>query len=166
MVMKTLALVRHAKSSWDDPSLSDFDRPLNARGKRDAPFMAHVLQKYGLVDARWISSPANRAYTTAQHMAKVLEKPTASIQTDERLYHAWTDTLLTVIREQKRDLDHLVLFAHNPGLTEMVNRIAPVRLDNLPTCGIFVVTFATEDWSAIEYGSGSFVALDYPKNHQ
>lgn len=164
--MKRVALIRHAKSSWDHPLLTDFDRPLNGRGQKDAPQMALVLEKYAVSGGKWISSPAKRALTTAHLMCKALGKPIEQVYADNRLYHAWTDTLLTLIHEQESGLETLLLFAHNPGLTEMANRIAPVRLDNLPTCGIFIVQFATRDWSTIQYGTGEFIALDYPKNHR
>ncbi len=164
--MKTVVLIRHAKSSWDNPTLDDFDRPLNARGQRDAPAMAHHLSKEGFAEGRWISSPAKRALTTAQLMAKTLGRPADTLETDSRLYHAWTDTLLDIIREQPAAVDRLLLFAHNPGLTEMAHRLTQVRLDNLPTCGIFVVSFPISDWRAAAYGKGNFVWLDYPKNHR
>lgn len=163
--MKRLALVRHAKSSWDNAALRDIDRPLNARGKRDAPIMAQVLASYVAANACWISSPAIRAQTTAHVMAEVLQKTPSAIQTEPSLYLASSEEILKVIQSQPADVAQLVLFGHNPGITDTANALANVRLDNLPTCGIFVVDFAVIDWSTIQFGMGKFIHLDYPKNY-
>ena len=112
--MKTLYLIRHAKSSWDDTNLDDFERPLNKRGKKDAPNMAKRLKEKGGTPDFMISSPAVRAFDTCKEFAKILGYDKNKIKTDKRLYHADEDQILTVIRELKdreRDEEEVVLLA-------------------------------------------------------
>ena len=161
--MKTLYIVRHAKSSWDNPELSDFDRPLNGRGKRDAPEMGKRLKLRGIKPKIIISSPAKRAFTTAKKIASEIDFSLKSIITDKRLYHAGYAQICNVINEVDAE-DSLMIFGHNPGFTDFVNRICNARIDNLPTCGIVSVNFEMEDWSRIQTTTGNFVFFDYPKN--
>lgn len=164
--MKRLTLVRHAKSDWSLPGQNDWDRPLNKRGQRDAPEMARRLRSRKLKPELMLSSPAVRAVSTASVMARELNVPVALIAQDERLYLAPPSDMLTVLRELGGETKHVMMFGHNPGITEFANRLsASDQIDNLPTCGIFTALFDIRDWSAIDWGSGKDAEFDYPKNH-
>ncbi len=160
--MKTLFLARHAKSSWDHAGVRDFNRPLNDRGLRDAPIMAqrlighlskHPLQKI-------ITSDANRARSTASVYADCLHIP---MQTDDELYLADTHSLLSFIHQLDDDVHAVMLVGHNPGMTDMINSLAHMQLDNLPTCGIAALQFPYAHWYKIVPGSGQLLFLDFPK---
>jgi phosphohistidine phosphatase len=164
--VRRLTLVRHAKSDWSLPGQNDWDRPLNKRGQRDAPEMARRLRARRLKPERILSSPAVRAITTATVMARELKVPAAHVLQDERLYLASPADLLAVIRELGGDAKHLMVFGHNPGVTEFANRLsAGDHIDNLPTCGVFTAQFAIETWSELDWHSGQDAEFDYPKNH-
>jgi len=164
--MKRLTLVRHAKSDWSLAGQADWDRPLNKRGQRDAPEMARRLRSRKLKPDLMLSSPAVRALSTASVMARELKVPAALIVQDERLYLATPADMLAVIRELGGEAKHLMVFGHNPGMTELANRLsASDQIDNLPTCGVFTAQFDVRDWSLLDWGSGEDVEFDYPKNH-
>ena len=164
--MRRLTLVRHAKSDWSLPGQNDWDRPLNKRGQRDAPEMARRLRSRRLKPDRILSSPAVRALTTASVMARELKVPASHVTQDERLYLASPADLLAVIHELGADAKHLMVFGHNPGMTECANRLsAGDQIDNLPTCGVFTAIFELADWSALDWGFGLEAEFDYPKSH-
>jgi phosphohistidine phosphatase len=163
--MRRLTLVRHAKSDWSLPGQPDWDRALNKRGQRDAPEMARRLRARKLRPDRILSSPAVRALTTATIMARELKVPANNLRQDERLYLASPADLLAVVRELGGDAKHLMVFGHNPGLTDFANRLsAGDRIDNMPTCAIFTALFDLKDWSELEWDSGQEAEFDYPKN--
>jgi phosphohistidine phosphatase len=164
--MKRLTLVRHAKSDWSLPGQNDWDRPLNKRGQRDAPEMARRLRSRRLKPDLILSSPAVRAVTTASVMARELKVPAARVVQDERLYLAGPADLLAVVRELGGEAKHVMVFGHNPGMTEFANRLsAGDQIDNLPTCGVFTAEFDVQDWSGLSWGGGQEAEFDYPKNH-
>ena len=138
--MKTLFLVRHAKSSRDEPSLPDKDRPLNDRGKRDAPKMGERLAKRDVVPNLILSSPAKRALNTTQIIAKKLDYKLADIVVDERLYATAADDLLHVIRKLGTKPKSVMLFGHNPELTELAHSLSN-KITHLPTCAVAEFTF-------------------------
>jgi phosphohistidine phosphatase len=163
--MKTLLLVRHAKSDWDDPSLKDFDRPLNDRGKRDAPMMAQrLIDRKVKIDA-FIASPAKRARKTAEAFVKEYKKDKDDILFIDKLYLAEPSAFLEVIREADKEYDTIAVFSHNPGITEFANTLTPgqVRTDNIPTCGVFAVKADTKKWKDFEEAKKDFWFFDYPK---
>ena len=166
--MKTLFVIRHAKSSWDASNVDDFERPLNERGKRDAPRMAKRLKEKEIHVDQMVSSPAKRAYSTAKKIAKVLNYPKDDIKTDRRLYHADEETILDVVREVKDSRKTVLLFGHNPGLTEFVNSLMDGQqdIDNIPTCGIVAFQFNTETWADVNWGKGKMLFFDYPKSKE
>lgn len=165
--MKTLYIIRHAKSSWDNPELSDFDRPLNKRGEKDAPRMGKRLKERRVTPDIMLSSPAARALTTCREIAKVLGFPEDKIKTDKRLYHANEDQILKVMQELKdspRDSEEVVLlFGHNPGLTEFANTLLNEEIENIPTCGIVAATLKINEWKHAYFGCGKMEFFDYPK---
>jgi phosphohistidine phosphatase len=161
--MKTLVIVRHAKSSWDSPGLSDHERPLNKRGMRDAPVMGARLAEWGPPVDRVITSSAKRALTTAEFVTQEMGLPWDEIQIDEDLYHATEEEMLEIIQEQEDYIDGLMLFGHNPGMTYLVNDLSNLDLGNLPTCGVVILQFDVESWTDVgEYGAVS-AEFDYPK---
>jgi phosphohistidine phosphatase len=166
VLMKTLYLVRHAKSSWADTALSDFDRPLNGRGKKDAPLMGEVLQQQHILPQLLLSSPAKRAFSTAKKIAKAIGYSKKNIQTEKSIYHADEDTLLHVVQAQDNSYDSIMLFGHNPGLTQFAVMLSQKEIENIPTCGVVCLEFSVESWKEINEKNSLFKFFDYPKNHK
>lgn len=161
--MKTLLLIRHAKSDWSTPSLGDADRPLNERGKRDAPDMAQrLLNKKISIDA-FISSPAKRAKKTASIFAKTYDRDKDEIIFKEELYLATVDLFFDIVKQTPDDYKSIAVFSHNPGITDFANHLTDTRIDNIPTCGIFAVSIDTKKWAKFEDAPRSFLFFDYPK---
>ena len=160
--MKTLFLIRHAKSSWDDPALPDMDRPLNDRGRRDAPKMGERLAKRDVKPDLILSSPAMRALKTAEIIAKKLDYRRKDIVVDDRLYAVGADDLLDVIHKLDDKLERVMLFGHNPELTELAHRLSN-KITHIPTCAVAEFTFDAKSWSKIGKVKPAKVALDYPK---
>ncbi|MBN1448727.1 MAG: histidine phosphatase family protein [Bacteroidetes bacterium] len=164
--MKTLYIVRHAKSSWKHETLTDFERPLNKRGRADAPLMGEILHTRG-ADVRIIrSSPANRALTTARLIAEGLDFPVENIETDERMYGAGDQQLLAMVRLFPDTTDEAMLVGHNPGMHFLAERLAGFTEDNLPTGAVVCVDFNVSSWSAVAPGMGSIRYVEYPKKHK
>ncbi len=164
--MKTLTLVRHAKSSWKDPGLPDHRRPLNKRGRRDAPMMGRRLTEQGSPVELIVSSSAARAVETAEAIAEELGYPWDEIVTDDDLYHADAAEMITVVERQDDWIDHLMLIGHNPGLTELTNTLSQLGIDNVPTCGVVVLTYDVGCWGEIADTEPVHVAFDYPKKRR
>jgi phosphohistidine phosphatase len=162
--MKTLILIRHAKSSWDNAALSDFERPLSDRGYRDAPRMAKRLREKNLAPNLLLASPANRALTTAKIIAEGIDYPVEHIQTARSIYHAGEDELLSIVQQLPDSTDVVMLFGHNPGFTDFANSLTNSRLDNIPTCGIFSCRFDVGSWRNVNWGKGMVLFFDFPKN--
>jgi phosphohistidine phosphatase len=160
--MKTLFLIRHAKSSWGDTALPDEDRPLNDRGRRDAPKMGERLAKRDVKPDLILSSPAMRALKTAEIIAKKLDYRRKDIVVDDRLYAVGADDLLDVIHKLGDKLDRVMLFGHNPELTELAHRLSS-KITHMPTCAVAEFTFDAKSWSKIGKVKPAKVALDYPK---
>ena len=161
--MKKLIIVRHAKSSWDALTLTDFDRPLNARGLHDAPAMArHLLSKGISIDA-FISSPAVRAKTTALSFMEVFQKPASELILIPELYHPVSNALFNAVCDADNTYETICIFSHNPGITEFVNRLTTTKIDNMPTCGVFAITSDTPHWNEFDMANHQFWFFDYPK---
>jgi len=160
--MKTLFLIRHAKSSRDDTALPDKDRPLDDRGKRDAPRMGKRLAERDVKPDLILSSPAMRALTTAEIIAKKLDYKRKDIVVDDRLYASEADDLLNVIHKLDDKLERVMLFGHNPELTELAHRLSS-EIASMPTCAVAEFTFGAQSWSNIGKTKPARVALDYPK---
>src|SRR4029434_4144362 len=163
--MKTLFLIRHAKSSWDDSALPDKDRPLDDRGNRDAPRMGKRLAERDVKPDLILSSPAMRALTTAEIIAKKLDYKRKNIVVDDRLYAGEADDLLNVIHKLDEKLERVMLFGHNPELTELAHRLSS-EIARMPTCAVAEFTFGAESLSNIGKTKPARVALDYPKKSQ
>jgi phosphohistidine phosphatase len=161
--MKTLLLIRHAKSSWDTPSQKDYDRPLNDRGHHDAPAMAERLLDKGVEIDAFISSTANRALTTAKYFAKAYNISDHDIIKVHELYEAPYDIFYEVIRKADDAFNSIAIFGHNPGITAFANDLTATKIDNMPTCGIFAVRAEIKKWAAFEKTKKAFWFVDYPK---
>ncbi|HKK74843.1 MAG TPA: histidine phosphatase family protein [Saprospiraceae bacterium] len=162
---KTVFFIRHAKSSWSDPKLTDIKRPLNERGLRDAPFMAQLLRQQIKPPVRLLSSPAVRAFTTAKYFAKAFVLKGKDIETDERLYLAEPETILQVLRQTDNEHETLLVFGHNPGYTQLANLFSEAFIDNVPTCGMFEVQSEVDDWSDFGQETAKLVRFQYPKQY-
>ncbi len=162
--MKKLFVVRHAKSSWSRPELDDIDRPLNKRGKRNAPEMGRRLADRGVKPEVMISSPAKRARSTASRIANEISFPKEGIRIEPRLYHGSIESMLSVIRETGADKSSLMIFGHNPGITDLVNYLTGSDIYNIPTCGIAEIDFDISTWEGIGDANGKLVSFDFPKN--
>jgi phosphohistidine phosphatase len=160
--LKTLFLVRHAKSSWSDATLADRERPLAKRGRRAARRMGRRLAERKARPDLMISSPALRALKTARLMARKLQHPRRRIQVDDTLYAA---TLAAVLR-RVRDLDEryarVMLFGHNPQIAQLVRHFSR-RITPMPTCAVACFTFAADAWSDVGPQTLRHVEFDYPK---
>jgi phosphohistidine phosphatase len=163
--MKTLYVIRHAKSSWAEPVANDFDRKLNDRGKRDAPQMGKRLKEKGVYPDLLLSSPAKRALSTANRIADVLKYSKDKIKTVSTLYHADEDTILSAVQDVKNKHDIVMLCGHNPGLTDFANAISSVEIniDNIPTCGIVALSLPVDSWKEVSWKSAKLLFFDYPK---
>ncbi|MCB0676667.1 MAG: histidine phosphatase family protein [Saprospiraceae bacterium] len=163
--MKKLYLIRHAKSSWDDPSLDDFDRPLNGRGKRDAPFMAELLAARKFGPDALVSSPAKRAITTARHFADAFGVERSSIIQERGIYEASAGELLDIINDFTDDWQTVLFFGHNPAFTMLANLFTTSYIGNIPTCGIVGIELSVGRWRELERGGGRVVEFHFPKQH-
>jgi len=163
--MKTLYLVRHAKSSWDNPNYSDIERPLNKRGKREAPFMGKLLKKEKAKPDIIYSSPAVRASTTAEIIAKEISYPEEKIVRDENIYESGIKELEEIIQGIPNDNTVVMLFGHNPGLTHFVNHLGDKYIDNMPTCSIVGIEFDVNSWREVERNKGKIFLFEYPKKY-
>ena len=161
--MKTLLVLRHAKSSWDDSSLDDHERPLNARGERDAPRMGRLVRKKRLSVELIISSDALRAQMTAQAMADAASYR-GQILLDARLYHASPTEILAVLRsavEQK--IAAVMIVGHNPGLEDLVAQLTG-NPEGLPTAALAQIDLPIDRWADLTTSTrGTLVGLWRPK---
>lgn len=162
--MKTLTLVRHAKSSWKDTSLTDRDRPLNKRGKRDAPEMGRRIAAAGIRPSLIVSSPAVRAWTTAKVIANEIGYPREFLQRDNALYLASVNGILDVIASQDVGFNSLMLVGHNPGFTDFANYLVPGLTNNVPTAGVISVELDTDEWTLYDKPDTGLLLYDFPKN--
>jgi phosphohistidine phosphatase len=161
--MKTLTVVRHAKSSWRDTSLSDRKRPLNKRGERDAPKMGKRIAEHGIRPSLIISSPATRAWLTAKIIAAQISYPLEFLQREDSLYLASLDEILDVIVAQDNGFNSLMVVGHNPGMTDFANFLSPGLTHNLPTAGVVSVQIDQDDWNLYERPKTELLVYDYPK---
>jgi phosphohistidine phosphatase len=163
-MLKRLFLIRHAKSSWDDPGLEDFYRPLNKRGKKDAPDMAARLAARNVTPDRIVSSPAKRARKTAIKMAKGTGYSKDSIVYDKLLYLGSRSSYLRVIEDHFREIDVLFLVGHNHTLTDLAEYLAGISLVNVPTSGIVALDYDSSSGFVFKAGAGKMLFFDFPKN--
>jgi phosphohistidine phosphatase len=145
--MKSVLILRHAKSSWKHPDVNDHDRPLNKRGMRDAPYMGHLLQNEHLVPDLIISSTAKRAYSTAKAVAKAAGYE-GDIVLNQSLYAAPPTAYIDVLRNLSNEYTRVLMVGHNPGLEQLVNMLS--REEHvMPTCSLVHVQLRINSWTEI-----------------
>lgn len=159
---KQLLLVRHGKSDWGNIDLKDFDRPLNKRGKENAPEMAERLVNRDFKFDLMVSSPAKRAKSTAKFFAEAYQ--INDIIFDESIYEANTNTLLNVVNGLDNAAEKVIMFGHNPGFTDFANELSDAGIYNIPTAGMVLMSFPFDSWKMVSRGTGELVFFDYPKN--
>lgn len=161
---KQLILLRHAKSSWEDTTVDDFSRTLNERGKLDAPLMGQRLVARGERPSLLVTSAAIRAKKTVRKIAGELGFPLEFIHREDTLYLASPDQILEMLQQQDDEFNNILLCAHNPGITELANRIPDVCIDNVPTCGLLSINTGTSRWQELDPQHWTLNYFDYPKN--
>lgn len=172
--MKYLTVIRHAKSSWDQPGLADHDRALNERGRKAAPAVATFLHRTYLggitgppllpLPDRFVTSTAMRALTTAQIMREVIGMPIEHLCLDSRLYLAESDRVLNVVRDLDESWQHVMIFGHNPGLHEFAERLlARAHISKMPTCSTVIMALPVEYWGLAEWGTSQLIGHITPR---
>jgi phosphohistidine phosphatase len=163
--MKTLYLMRHAKSSWSFDELTDQERPLNDRGRDDAPRIGQALAKRHITLDLLVSSPAVRALSTAVLVARELKYPHDKIEVEPSIYQADLDTILAIIRELPDAAGSVLLTGHNPTFTDVVNYLSPSPLSSeLPTAAVMCLRFQVDHWAEVAKANAEFYFYDYPRN--
>lgn len=165
MFIKKLFLIRHSKSSWKHPGMSDHDRPLNKRGKYDAPFMAEKLYQLEIFPDLILSSTAVRTLEFANILADKLNYEKENIISLRELYLASDSEIIKTVRETDDKYKTVFLVAHNPGITYAVNNLSGSGIDNMPTSGIAGIEFKTDTWKEIKSGSGNLFLFEFPKKY-
>jgi len=162
--MKKLFIIRHAKSSWDDPLLTDFERPLNFRGKRDGPNMASIFCKANSKIDLIAHSPAKRAVETANFFIRACSKSKPEVVVIPEIYDASLNTLKAVVNNFSDQYSNIIMVGHNPGFSMLVGHFTDQVYD-MPTCSISEIDFDHESWSHCVISTGRLVNFDYPKKH-
>lgn len=164
--MKTLYLLRHAKSSWDDPDLKDFERPLNGRGLRDIPVIADRFNARNCSVDCIVSSPAMRTKTTARLFSEAVAYKGETIVSNSELYFAGVGMFLKATKLMDESCHAAMLVGHNPAITEFVNAMVgetAETIENIPTCGLVQMELAIDDWGDASLGTARLVEFDFPK---
>lgn len=161
--MKSLLLVRHAKSSWDF-NVDDFDRPLNERGNKAAPEMAKRLRKRDIKIDAFVSSPAKRAFSTAKYFAEEYDTKSKNIILVPSLYESNAANFFNVVEEVSDDFKTIALFSHNPGITLFANMLTQTFIDDMPTCAVFAIKADIKTWKDFKEATKEFWFFDYPKS--
>ncbi|MGB9702996.1 MAG: SixA phosphatase family protein [Candidatus Kapaibacteriota bacterium] len=163
--MKRLIIARHAKSSWDNPEISDFERPLNKRGKRDAEFMSNLISSKVDVPDLIIASPALRAATTAKYFAEALNYDYDKIEFSESFYFNGSKYIVEKLKTLHSSINSVMIFGHNPDITSLASYFSGEFFDNVPTCGVVCLDFDIDNWAKIEEENAKIVFFEYPKKY-
>ena len=163
--MKTLLLVRHAKSSWNDLTLSDFDRPLNGRGKEDAPQMAARIKDKKIKIDLFVSSPAKRAKKTANIFMEIYNENKKNLVLIPSLYEASLLNFYNAIEIMDDKYNNIALFSHNPGITEFASSLTDFKIDNIPTSGVVAISIQVKKWIDFKSAHKELLFFDFPKNN-
>jgi phosphohistidine phosphatase len=163
--VKELCLVRHAKSSWKYTKLDDFERPLNKRGRKNAPFMGKILHQLGFSPDLIITSPASRAAMTARAFALEIKYPLENIQYPASVYESNEMDLIHILMNIEDQVNKVMLIGHNPAVTNLANSIGDYPISNLPTSGVYCVSLNVTSWSDIKDNTGELKYFEIPKNH-
>ena len=156
-----LLLVRHAKSSWSNTSLTDFDRPLNKRGVSNAPLMGQRIREYGLHLDAIITSTAKRAQETSKLIAKEMAYEIEDIDLESDLYHASREVFINILSKQQNR--NIAMVGHNPGIQDFSYWLSSEPTVNFPTCGVIHISFSLDNWTEVSKNSGKAMRFEYPK---
>jgi phosphohistidine phosphatase len=162
--MKTIYIVRHAKSSWATEGLEDFERPLNERGKIDAPSMGFKLAKKRILLDLILASAAFRTISTARLIAREIGYDQNKIQVKFDLYASSLNKIISIISENSNSVNNLMLIAHNPGVTQLAAFLCDNFNEEFPTCGIACLELNIDKWKNIQENCGKLIWFDFPKN--
>lgn len=163
--MKEIVLIRHAKSDWGSENLQDIDRPINERGYRDAYFMSEWYLKQKKKPDLIISSSATRALSTAMIFARTINFDVKLMKITEQIYECHASDLISLIKAQDNEIDRLMIFCHNPCITDVCNSLTDdVFIDNVPTCGIVQLNFEIKKWIDLEVKKASVGFFQFPKD--
>jgi phosphohistidine phosphatase len=159
--MKKLIIVRHSKSSWNDDSLLDFDRPLNKRGNEDGKKMSKLLKKYISSVDLLISSSSKRTRLTSSYFQKEIQFENSLFT--KKLYHASYNEIIKKLNEIELGVDSVLLIGHNPGLTEFINKTTNINIFNLPTTGVLIINYEIKNWLELDCKVGKVELIKFPK---
>lgn len=164
--MKNLYLLRHAKSSWDDPDLKDFERPLNNRGLSDIPVIADRFNaRHASIDCI-VCSPAMRTKTTARLFAEAIAYKGDGIISNPGLYFAGVGMFLKATSLMDETFESAMLVGHNPAITEFANAMTGESIENIPTCGLVHMTMEIDNWADVSLGVATMIEFDFPKKYR
>ncbi len=163
--MKTLVLIRHSKSDWTDPHLTDIERPLNKRGKRDAPFMAKLLKEKGIIPDLILSSPATRAIQTLNYFLQEYQFDKNKVIIRDEIYTMGATAIRKLISSIDDKHNVVFLFGHNPDITSLGNQLSDMFVENIPTTGILCIDFDFDSWKEILTKGGKLRFFEYPKKY-
>ena len=158
--------MRHAKSSWEYPDLTDIQRPLNHRGLFDAPFMAKKMRELHITPDLIVTSPAVRAKTTARFFANEFQLPEEDFVVNDDIYGAGPSDIIDIVNRLPDEKFSVFLFGHNPTMTMLTNMFAGVQIDNVPTCGISQAKTMVQSWAKFSPDTSAFVSFYYPKQYK
>lgn len=161
--MRILTLIRHGKSSWSDTSISDWERPLKGRGKKDALLIGYKLKEDGIIPNKIVSSSAKRAYDSAKRISDCIGYPESEIAFTDDIYFATMDQLIQIVQNLNDDWEHVFLFGHNPYFTDLANKFGNKQIGNLPTTGVYQISFKCDSWQEISESNGSTTMFVVPK---
>ncbi|UMB53831.1 histidine phosphatase family protein [Lutibacter sp. A64] len=162
--MKTLYIVRHAKSSWKYKNIKDIDRPLKKRGINDAYLVSNVLLKKIATPDVFISSCANRALHTGMIFSYTFNYPLANLKISKSLYNFSDGYLIKTVKALDDGFDSAIIFSHDHGISDFVNKFGSIQLDHVPTCGVIGIKFDTNYWKNIK--NGTTILTEFPKNYK
>ena len=162
--MKTLYIVRHAKSSWEYEGIKDIDRPLNKRGINNAYLISNVLNKKVACPDVFVSSCANRALHTAMIFSYTFNYPLSDLKISKALYSFSDGYLINTVKALDDGFDSAIIFSHDHGISDFVNKFGSQQLNNVPTCGVVGIKFNTNHWKDIKDGN-TFIT-DFPKHYK
>jgi phosphohistidine phosphatase len=168
--MKSLFIVRHAKSSWSEIGKTDFERTLDTRGHADAPRMAELAKNICTESGHqkrpyFVSSPANRAHTTAQYFAKAFGVEAPNIYLEHDIYEADLSEILQIVRQLPDEEPLVFLFGHNPSFTYFANFFSETLIENMPTCSFVRLDLKSENWSDFKESHVQQTGFWYPKQY-
>jgi len=162
--MKRIYILRHAKSSWSNPGLRDHDRPLNKRGQRDAPRMAHYMKENNLIISGIYSSTSQRTRETIVPFIEAFSLASSVISYEQDLYHGYPMDYVHVIQALGENDNNILLVGHNPGITDIANQASQAYIENVPTCALLILDYPSNDWASFSFQSCKLIAMVTPKS--